>query len=336
MTAEGVSSGWSGNVRRCWFPVPAELEDARCAVCGAEGGELLLPHDSFGFPTELVSCRGCGFVYVTPRPTEAYMRRFYQEHYLAFYEGCRELTEEYIRMHFLREAAGERVERYAHLVPEGGRVLDIGCGGGFSLAAIREARRVEVQGIEPGAMQARYATKSLGIPVYQGVYQDFEISERFDFVTAFHVTEHIHDLTGYFRFVRAAVVDGGYVAIESPNLEGSWSDISMFHVAHLYAFTPRSLERLALCHGFSVVETRTADRGWDWPNLHVTLRADDGAGEMRAGYALISDELKARVRSVRVARWQCVVRSWIKLALHYLGLGILVDRRRQVKRGWSQ
>src|SRR5688500_16972801 len=55
------------------------------------------------------------------------------------------------------------------LIPEGARVLDIGCGMGSITRIIRDYRRADVLGIEPNFERAKRAEEE-GIPVVQGIY----------------------------------------------------------------------------------------------------------------------------------------------------------------------
>src|SRR2546426_871952 len=310
---------------KCWLPIPAELEDVRCAVCGAGERDSLLPHDWFGFPIALGSCRRCGFVYCSPRPTDQFMARFYRRHYLRFYEGWSELTPEYIKAHQLKEAAQARVTRYSQLVPPNGRALDVGCGAAFFLAHLREARPdIVVRGIEPGEMQARYARQRLGVDVFHGSFEEFRSLERYELVTAFHVAEHVQDLGDFFAFLRKSVSPNGYVVIESPNLDGSWHDLSMFHIAHLYAFTPDSIRQLARKHGFEVERITIGESGWDWPNLHAVLRPTAAVHFVPERVPVAAAVLE-KLERVLAPRWVCVARSWAKLLLRYLGVGRQLD-----------
>jgi SAM-dependent methyltransferase len=314
---------------RSYLPILADLEEVPCALCGHCEGEALLGHDSFGFPVRLVSCASCGFVYSTPRPTELFMSDFYRNRYLAFYEGCKQLTERYVRSHCLREAAVDRLIRYEDLIPRRGSVLDVGCGPGFYLHAVRTAHAdATVLGIEPGSMQAQYARDVLQVALFEGQYQQFVSSSKYDLVTAFHVAEHVHDLVGFLGFLRRSVTDEGYVVIESPNLGGTWPDMGMFHIAHFYAFTPESIARLARQTGFNVLSTRTSEHGWDWSNLHVVLEPAAPLQEASLPTAFISHELKTKCRRAVRPRWLCILKSWVRLLLHYGGLGSLLDRWR--------
>ncbi len=326
MTSPGASRP-TGMTVRSHLPVHAELEWIDCPCCGGREPEQLLDHDSFGFPIGLARCRACGFLFTNPRPTEPYMQSFYRDSYLAFYEGHKTFSDEYIREHRLDQAAEERLARYEQLVPSDGAVLDVGCGAGLFLAELRKRRpTVRVVGIEPGAAQARFARERFGIAVHEGVYQDFPDTTRFDLIVAFHVAEHLHDLPGFFAFCREHLAPHGHVVIESPNVAGDWAGMGFFHIAHVNAFTPQTLAFVASRHGFRVVRSATSERGWDKPNLHVVLQL--GEADTIAVPVPLDDTIRERIAALPARRWFWIVKSWVKLSLHFAGLGLLLDRWR--------
>jgi SAM-dependent methyltransferase len=214
-------------------------------------------------------------------------------------------------------------------LPPGGRVLDVGCGAGKFLELLRVERPdAVVAGIEPNELLGRYARDRLGVPVHLDRYQSFTALERFDLVVAFHVMEHVHDLMGFLAFLRGQVSDAGHVAIESPNLDGSWDSFHMFHLAHLYAFTPASAAAIARQCGFETVSCAAVEAGWDRSNLHMLLRpSEDVAAAIPSGLDPTEATL-AKLRRVALPRWYCVLRSWAKLVVRRLGLEPLARRLR--------
>ena len=304
------------------LPVPASLEHVACALCDRDEPEVLLEHDSFGFPIGLVECRACGFVYATPRPSEAFMQRFYRDRYRLFYEGQRRITDAYIRRRRWDEAAAARVRRYSALVPPQGRVLDIGCGAGMFLDELRRARPdIEATGIEPNRMQADYARDELRLDVRPEMFQDFDANAPYDLVVAFHIVEHVHHLETFFGFLRGVVRDTGHVALETPNLEGPWRGIGMFHIAHLYAFTPATIARAAARHGFVATSITAAGDDWDLLNLRAVLRPREACVSVdEPVIGRMPEALRLKCRGVARRRWTRVLRSWVKLGLRRMGL----------------
>ncbi len=108
----------------------------------------------------------------------------------------------------------------SELVPQGSRVLDLGCGDGALLAFLQAAKGVEARGIElqPELVQAAVAR---GVPVYQGDVES-SLSEypdkAFDYVilsqTVQETRRPLHILTQMLRI-------GSHAIIAFPNF-GHW------------------------------------------------------------------------------------------------------------------
>ncbi len=239
---------------RSWLPVPCRLEVVACPLCGSDAHEQLLRHDAFGFPTGLRACRDCHLLYVAPRPTFDFMDRFYRRDYRRFYDGISAVSEDYVRRRGWHETARTRLERYERFLPRGGRLLDVGCGAGLFAALARDDRGLAAIGLEPDPAMRDWAGRELGLEVCAGSFGDGSVEGRFDVVSAFHVVEHLHDQAAFFGFVRRHLEPGGVLLVEVPDVEGPWRDIGMFHIAHLFAFSPSTLRAMAARHGFEAVE----------------------------------------------------------------------------------
>ncbi len=76
-------------------------------------------------------------------------------------------------------------------LPNGGKVMDIGCGEGSFMRVLRDAG-YETFGVEPSRSAATRARES-GFNVTQGRLDDFVPSEKMDLVIMSHVLAHIRD-----------------------------------------------------------------------------------------------------------------------------------------------
>jgi len=143
----------------------------------------------------------------------------------------------------------ERANRWVrHLPPSrpGARLLEIGCGNGGFLVAMRELGW-QVQGIEPDAKAAEVARR-YDLPVDDGVLcADTYPEATFDAISLHHVIEHLHNpieiLDICFRLLRPT----GTISIITPNLSSFGSKIYGRHwyplqpPSHLILFNTRSL-----------------------------------------------------------------------------------------------
>jgi SAM-dependent methyltransferase len=307
------------------LPIPLELESCPCPACASRDCTGLLNFDSFGFPIGTVECDSCGQVYSNPRPTRAYLEDFYASKYLYFYEGIRGVSQAYVRRHSLEELAAMRLRRYAEYLAPHTRLLDVGCGSGLFLAAVRrDFPEAAVAGIDPDPSAAVFCRQQLGLTVQQGFFETCTAPETWDVISAFHVLEHLHDLPAFFQAVRRSLRPGGLFFAECPNLDGSWRGIGMFHLAHLQAFSPRTLENLFLRFGFEVVAAEAIEHPLDPSNLFVVAAARPGGGSPARDPAE-SERIRLRCRHVRAFRTARISRTWAKWAYRRLQQRLLTE-----------
>jgi len=220
-----------------------------------------------------VQCSNCGFIYFNPRPTNKFMKKFYEKKYRYFYEGIKNVNEAYIQKRRWGEVAKYRYEKYNKYLSDGMRILDVGCGAGLFLKTIKEEISPSgIFGIEPNECLAKYSQEKLGPIIHNGFYEECNFETPFDLITVFHVLEHLHNLESFFLFLRKNLKENGFVFIETPNVAGSWEGIGMFHIAHLYAFTPRTISNLFRSNGFEIVEVQSIENEIDLSNLHLVAK----------------------------------------------------------------
>jgi SAM-dependent methyltransferase len=237
-----------------------------CPFCGA--GERATEKVERGFP--VVRCLGCGFCYVSPRPSQAALVCDYQDYlpddwagidaWRRMMEPCERAAAALVeaRVPPLARWSGEPVA-----APGRARLLDVGCGYGFFLARMRE-RGYDARGVEPGETGARFARERLGLDVRSALLEEHPFPEGgFDVVTAFYVIEHVWDPLDLLRRVRAHLRPGGLLLLRYPDsrpVARLLSAVGLDRVPiydapfHLSAFDPGSIERFVRKAGFRDVE----------------------------------------------------------------------------------
>jgi len=115
-----------------------------------------------------------------------------------------------------------RNEAVVHLVEGGGRLLEIGCGGGALLSTLG-ASFGEAVGIGPSRMRAEQARKNLaGMPNCRIVGEPLErlpalIEESFDCIVWADVIEHVVDVVGAMRLIASMSRPGTQLITVTPN-----------------------------------------------------------------------------------------------------------------------
>lgn len=149
-------------------------------------------------------------------------------------------------------------------------VLDVGCGEGAFLDALRERRPdLRLAGIEP-VETAGAAARRRGLHVVSGSFpDDVPDGEAFDCIVFNDVLEHVVDPWDALRAAREVLGDGGCVVASIPNVRnletlvalvrrGRWDyvDAGVLDRTHLRFFTRATILELFAGAGFEVVSIR--------------------------------------------------------------------------------
>jgi len=182
------------------------------------------------------------------------------ENYWEFKLLARKLTE----YPALRKNHLKAVERLNHYCPPG-KILDLGCGWGFFLAAARE-KGWEPFGIEPLPGHALYARSKLGLSVITDtLHPDTYREDFFDAITSFQVFEHLPDPGQVLEQLQSFQKSNGILLLEVPNID-TWSlrVLGKYHrhynPDHINFFSKGTLTRFLNDHGYQVLETYTPRR----------------------------------------------------------------------------
>jgi SAM-dependent methyltransferase len=206
-----------------------------------------------------MQCAACALWSTWPRPaaddfTRQYSRAYYAEGSASrFRLGIAERVMKYFR--------GRRARVLARILHDvkGKRILDVGCGRGYTLFALQQLG-AEVFGTQPSAPAAEAAGNLIGRErLFAGELGDAAFPQQsFDAVTLWHVLEHVAAPVATLNEIARITKPGGLLYVEVPNA-GGWAartfgtawlayDIA-YHLSH---FTPPVLTALAHDAGFTL------------------------------------------------------------------------------------
>lgn len=231
-----------------------------------------------------VACEGCGFIYHDPQLDESDTAILYDK----FRDGSfrNETPDQYFdRITSLPNEQSENLSKvqWLHLklpgvLQRGGRILDIGCGGGVFLHTfLWHSSGWQASGVEPTIAFAELAARKLNRPVVAGNYSKGVCGVGFDLITCNQVLEHTIDPTMFLTDIFADLNKGGHLYLEVPDT----ADFGLlpaahdrFLMQHLWYFSRESLKRLADKVGFTTVavEEQFTKRGRN--NLVAVLGRD--------------------------------------------------------------
>lgn len=224
-----------------------------CYICGENEARLVKKEGSW----DVVQCKNCSFVYVTPLPDEQFLYHYYQTYLPA---GNVDI-EQWRRMMLdvFRRSLDAIETWYGH---NKGTLLDIGCGYGFFLDLARQ-RGWQVYGIEPCAHARAYAaSKSIEVDsgdLFARAYRD----ETFDVVTLFYVLEHLPYPLKYLKEINRILKPGGFVLVRVPNTTPLVKFLKILGIpnklydtpSHLSDFSPRTITLALEKTGFKEIKT---------------------------------------------------------------------------------
>ncbi len=203
-----------------------ETETVRCAVCGSDECEVVARGRDYIYAgSDLymthVACSGCGHVYLNPRPKPSALPVMYPPHYGTFAKKFQGRLNPLGRVKLAVNV--RRFRKVAGDLPQGARVLDVGCGDGDLLCAIAAARPdVEATGLDwhfPAPTRA--ALEQRGLRLIEAPLESAALPrERFDLILMNQLVEHLWQPRECLANLLTALRPGGRLVIETPNTAG--------------------------------------------------------------------------------------------------------------------
>jgi 2-polyprenyl-3-methyl-5-hydroxy-6-metoxy-1,4-benzoquinol methylase len=228
-----------------------------CPLCGGTGSRSFDQRVFRGFPVTNRLCFSCGFVFQSPRMTEAELQEFYAAEYRRLYQGsegpaAKDLAVQTQRAGLLLDFVRQSSSGSAFLDADS-LFLDIGCSAGKLLESFAQAFGCRVAGVEPGDAYRQNA-QHRGLDVYASL-EGLEQSGQYpcDLVSLIHVLEHLPDPVQYLAHIRQKLLKlTGWLLLEVPNLYAH----DCFEVAHLSSFSAHTLAQTLKQAGFEIVTLR--------------------------------------------------------------------------------
>lgn len=214
--------------------------------------DYLTSQESFA----IVKCSKCHLVFTNPRPDQDNIGRFYQSDQYISHTNSGNSAINLIYKLIRRYTTHTKIKHIKKYMTSG-RLLDYGCGTGFFLS---KTKNFEIFGFEPDKDARDIAEKTAGIEVYGSTTQ-IKKAEKFDIITAWHVIEHVHQLTDTIKLLKKKLNPKGVMFIALPNLSSydaikygaSWAAYDV--PRHLYHFNQQSFLNLIKKNKLHLIET---------------------------------------------------------------------------------
>ena len=222
-------------------------------------------------------CRRCGLVFLDDAADEASLVKLYGEDYFQtrarYFFGNRVADPEAGTDNDNLAEFDEGLRALRQLLPQRGRLLDVGCGVGI-FARMAQDDNWQVTGIDVSTYASRYAREHFGLDVRQGTVQSVALdSASFDAVTMWDLVEHVPDPVGELVSVARVLKRGGYLLVNTPNEAGALKMLAgigyhmslgafcypvnkLYHHYHLTYFTAATLSSALERSGLRSVTVR--------------------------------------------------------------------------------
>ena len=218
----------------CETDTPLHLIPVRCCVCDDDDAQPIAVGEDFEYRTcadcfLAMRCRGCGLVYLSPRPDLDELSRIYPSSYHAFDFSPERFGVIYKVRRWLE---ARRVLSWCKDLPDDARILDVGCGDGFHLRLLRDFGKPSwrLEGVDLSC-EAVDCARQAGLEVHEGKLEELDLPEQsYDLVFLVMTIEHIESPPETLAAVRSLLRPGGKVVIVTDNT--SSPDFQIFQGRH--------------------------------------------------------------------------------------------------------
>jgi SAM-dependent methyltransferase len=231
------------------------IDPTACPICGS--------HDHTPFAQKealnVVTCRGCGFIFLAPLPQPDDSVALYDDAYAGTTEGYFAKVEKKMRR---SRGRARRLRRLANGAAP--KLLDVGASGGFMVQAAREVGFAP-QGVELDPKSVAFArTHYPANDFFHGTVENFlkanpDATNGFDVIYCAEVIEHVPDVNGFVAAIAQLLNQEGRLYLTTPDI-GHWrrpKDIARWDAfdppAHCLYFDRPSLTRLLTKHGLCIL-----------------------------------------------------------------------------------
>ena len=233
---------------------------SQCPVCNSTSFSNYLNVDDYTVSKKeftIQQCNTCYFLFTNPRPDINSIGAYYQsEEYISHHDDSQGLMSK-VYTSVRNYTIGKKIELIKNLFPKKGKLLDIGCGTGNFLQAVKQAGW-DTFGTEPDNEARKIASKRAGLNIFESIDVHELEGEKFDIISLWHVLEHVHLLNETVDWLAKHLHEDGKIIIAVPNPQSADAvKYSRFWAAydvprHLYHFTKASMALLVKKHGLMI------------------------------------------------------------------------------------
>jgi SAM-dependent methyltransferase len=239
--------------------VSVELKN--CPLCECKNHrELFLARDRhYGIPGSfrMVRCVHCSLIFLNPMYSDAELSAFYPDDYYAYQDNFRRNHWKDIVKRLLFCRVQTRDPEFA----EPGRMLDLGCGSGWFMCAMRD-RGWKTHGVEINGSAAEIGRRACGLEIFEGTLKQARFpAGYFDYVRSNHSFEHISCPGETLDEIHRILRPKGKILIGVPNSDSINAKLFgqywwyLGAPVHPFTYSVNTLSQMLKKHNFQVERT---------------------------------------------------------------------------------
>ncbi|MFH0975061.1 MAG: class I SAM-dependent methyltransferase [Spirochaetota bacterium] len=227
------------------------LSESVCPLCVSE-----FVKEIYDNHISLFKCCRCGIIFNAKHRNAEYDDSYFTSQYKDQY-GKTYLED----FNSIYSVSIRRIKRILKIIKNTGKIslLDIGSAMGFFLKAASDSGIKDVLGIEISEYASKYCAEKLQLNVINSSFDDVNIPEMFDIITAWYFLEHAADPSGAVKKISKSIKRGGVFAFSTPSFFGpqflfdrsAWFKTHPFD--HRIDFSPGTVKKFLKGMGFRTV-----------------------------------------------------------------------------------
>ena len=261
--------------------------------CGRDDDVIVTQTDRHGLAYRLVLCNTCGLLRMNPQPEDGHLAWYYSNLYRPLYDQSSPAAEVFLRKLWKSELLEKVLNRSTFNRPFSS-VLDIGCGGGWTMKIMHDMG-AECVGYDFSQDLIEYGIQQGFDLRLGGSDEAIKDGARGDLVIYSHILEHVRDPVAELEKLRELIGENGMLYIETPyigrikkRLHGD--ALKYWQRAHLWEFQLEHVIYFLRKAGFSILWSDVDD-----DSCYVLCEVDAGANSQDLEFPLLGSRVRAQI-----------------------------------------
>jgi 2-polyprenyl-3-methyl-5-hydroxy-6-metoxy-1,4-benzoquinol methylase len=231
-----------------------------CNLCGSAVFTVIAHSDRYGYAAETHACSRCGLTFMNPQMTQDAIGQFYSDVYRplvsAFHGRVIDARSVEDEQQGYAEALVDLLEPFV-AGTEGGTLLDMGGSTGVIAEAFARRLGLDATVCDPSPDELERA-RERGLTTVEGTTETFDAAgASYDLVLLCQTIDHVLDVAGALRTLRAALAEGGIFFVDIVDFRAAYLRNASVEAAtkidHPYYLTEATFEAFLRRAGFDVL-----------------------------------------------------------------------------------